>query len=121
LWLTFFSFQFAPCTCDAIKIVISNYFPPCCFIVARVIFLCFEIEGETMKLITFLTKDFMAFRTKLLIENVKDVLHHFNFYFFYFDLLMMKEVGDWVKAQNTIWYSNLFMIQYENQRWVEHL
>ncbi len=34
---------------------------------------------------------------------------------------MMKEVGDWVKAQSTIWYSNLFMIQYENHKWVEHL
>jgi len=44
-----------------------------------------------------------------------------SIFFFDFDLLMMKEVGDWVKAQNTIWYSNLFMIQYENQRWVEHL
>jgi hypothetical protein len=29
-------------------------------------------------------------------------------------VLMMKEVGDWVKAQSTIWYSNLFMIKYEN-------
>jgi hypothetical protein len=84
-------------------------------------FLCFEIEGETMRLIIFLTKDFMAFGTKLLIENVKDVLHHFKFFFKNFDLLMMKEVGDWVKAQSTIWYSNLFMMQYENQRWIEHL
>jgi hypothetical protein len=75
----------------------------------KVLFLCFEVEGETIRLLTFLTKDFMAFGTKLSVENVQDVLHHFKFFFF-FDLLMMKEVGDWVKARSTIWYSNLFMI-----------
>jgi hypothetical protein len=58
----------------------------------KVLFLCFEVEGETMRLI-FLTKDFMAFGTKLLVENVKDVLHNFKS-FLNFDLLMMKEVGD---------------------------
>lgn len=67
------------------------------FCSCKVLFLCFEVEGETMRLITFLIEDFMAFGTKLLVENVKDVLHHFKFFFF-FDLLMMKEVGDWVKA-----------------------
>jgi hypothetical protein len=56
----------------------------------------------------------MAFGTKMLVENVKEVLYHFKFFFFKFYLLMMKEVGDWVKAQSTIWYSNLFMIKYEN-------
>ncbi len=65
--------------CDAIKIVISNCFPPCGFVVVGILFLCFEVEGETMRLITFLTEDFMAFGTKLLVENVKEVLHHFKF------------------------------------------
>jgi hypothetical protein len=34
---------------------------------------------------------------------------------------MTKEVGDWgVKAKNTTWYLNFFMVQYENEKWVEH-
>ncbi len=37
-----------------------------------------------------------------------------------FELLMSKEVGDWIKAVNTTWYSNFLMAQYDNKRWVEH-
>jgi hypothetical protein len=37
-----------------------------------------------------------------------------------FELLMSKEVGDWVKARSTTWYSNFLMKQYDNKRWVEH-
>jgi len=29
--------------------------------------------------------------------------------------MMMKEVGDWVKYQTTIWYLNFFMTQYDIQ------
>jgi hypothetical protein len=60
---------------------------------------CYEVEGETIRLIMPLTKDFMAFGTRLLVKIVKDgnVLHHFKFSFD-FDLLMMKEVSDWVKV-----------------------
>ncbi len=62
-------------------------------------FLCYEVEGETIRLIMPLTKHFMAFSTRLLVKSVKDgdVLHHFKFSFD-FDLLMMKEVSDWVKV-----------------------
>jgi hypothetical protein len=62
-------------------------------------FWCYEVEGETIRLITPLTEDFMAFDTRLLVKSVKDgnVLHHFRFPFD-FDLLMMKEVSDWVKV-----------------------
>jgi len=33
---------------------------------------------------------------------------------------MSKEVGDWIKAMNTTWYSNFLMAQHDNKRWVEH-
>lgn len=33
---------------------------------------------------------------------------------------MIKEVGDWSKGRNATWYSNFMMMQYKNQRWVEH-
>jgi hypothetical protein len=52
------------------------------FVVAKILFLCFEVEGETMRLITFLIEDFMAFGIKLLVENAREVLHHFKFFFF---------------------------------------
>jgi hypothetical protein len=55
-------------------------------------FVCFNVENETMKLITFLTTDFMAHGTRLLVECIKDsvVLHHFQF-FCNIDLLITKE------------------------------
>ncbi len=54
--------------------------------------MCFNIENETMKLITFLTTNFMAHGTRLLVECIKDsvVLHHFQF-FCNIDLLITKE------------------------------
>jgi hypothetical protein len=63
----------------------------------------------------------MANGAKLLVNHVKDsaILHHFWFSCD-FDLLMTKEVNNWVKAQSTTWYSNFFMNQYNNQWWVEH-
>jgi len=62
-------------------------------------FVCFKVENETMKLITLLTTNFMAHGTKLLVEHAKDnvVLHQFHV-FCNVDLLMTKEVDDWVKA-----------------------
>jgi hypothetical protein len=61
--------------------------------------LCYEVKGETIRLIMPLTKDFMAFGIILLVKSVKDgnVLHHFRF-FLKFDLLMMKEINNWVKV-----------------------
>ncbi len=29
-------------------------------------------------------------------------------------------MGDWVKTRNTTWYLHFLMIQYDDQRWVEH-
>jgi hypothetical protein len=76
-------FQFAPCNGNTTIIVIIDYFPPCCFVVIKVLFLCYEVEGETIRLIMLLIKDFMAFGTRLLVKSVKDgnVLHHFRFSF----------------------------------------
>ncbi len=61
--------------------------------------MCFKVENETIKLITLLTTNFMAHGTRLLVEHVKDsvVLHQFHV-FCNVDLLMTKEVDDWVKA-----------------------
>ncbi len=58
-----------------------------------------KVEEETIRLITFLTSDFMAHGAKLLVDRVKDnaILHHF-WLSCDFDLLMTKEVGNWVKA-----------------------
>ncbi len=59
----------------------------------------FEVEDETIRLITFLIIDFMTHGIRLLVECEKDntILHPFWFSC-NVDLLMTKEVGNWVKA-----------------------
>lgn len=37
-----------------------------------------------------------------------------------FDLLFEKDLGDWVKARSTTWYSQFLMSQYNYPRWIEH-
>jgi hypothetical protein len=37
-----------------------------------------------------------------------------------FDLLFEKDLGYWVKARSTTWYSQFLMSQYNNPRWIEH-
>lgn len=83
--------------------------------------LCFEVENETMRMMTLLMQDFLLSNTKLLVKSVWKgvVLNHFMC-FYYFNLLMMKEVEDQIKALSTIWYLNFLMTWYENSRWVEH-
>ncbi len=63
----------------------------------------------------------LAHGAKLFVNHVNDnaILHHFWFSCD-FDLLMTKEVKNWVKARSKTWYSNFFMNQYDNQWWVEH-
>jgi hypothetical protein len=75
-----------------------------------------------MRVMAFLTNDYSASNIKLLVENAWNgvILYHFKFYY-NFDLLMTKEVGDWVKVQNTIWYLNFPMTQHENSKCIEHL
>ncbi len=55
----------------------------------------YEVEDETIRLITFLTIDFMAHGARLLVDRVRDsaILHHFQFSYD-FDFLITKEVGD---------------------------
>ncbi len=63
----------------------------------------FEVEDETIRLITLLIIDFMAHGTRLLVECARDntILHHFWFSCDV-DLLMTKEVGNWVKAHHLV-------------------
>jgi uncharacterized membrane protein len=51
-----------------------------------------------MRVTTLLLKDFLVPNVQLLVESVRNgvVLHHFRF-FCNFNLMMVKEVGDWVK------------------------
>jgi len=55
----------------------------------------FEVEDETIRLITFLIIDFMAHGTRLLVKCARDntILQHFWFSS-NVDLLMPKEVGN---------------------------
>jgi hypothetical protein len=59
----------------------------------------FEVEEETIRLITFLTTNFLSQGAKLFVNHVKDnaILHHFWFSC-NFDLSMTKEVKNWVKS-----------------------
>jgi hypothetical protein len=58
------------------------------------VFVKYEVEEETIRLITLLTIDFMAHGASLLVNCARDnaILHHFWF-FCDFDFLMTKEVG----------------------------
>lgn len=35
-------------------------------------------------------------------------------------LLLNQDVGDWVKARSTTWFSQFLMMQYNDKRWIEH-
>jgi len=74
------------------------------------------------RVMAILTNYYLASNIRLLVESAWNgvILHHFKFYY-NFDLLMIKEVGDWVKVQNTIWYLNFLMTQHENSKCVKHL
>jgi hypothetical protein len=93
-----FFFQFEPCNCATIKIIVFNEFSPFNLHLQELVFLCFEVESQTMRVMTFLIKDFLVPDARLLVESVWNdvVLHHFRF-FCNFNLMMMKEVGNWVK------------------------
>jgi hypothetical protein len=75
-----------------------------------------------MRVMALLKNDYLASNIRLLVESAWNgvILHHFKLYY-NFVLLMTKEVGDWVKVQNTIWYLNFLMTQHENSKCVEHL
>jgi hypothetical protein len=116
-------FHFTYCNGDTIAIVVVDEFCPFLKTFARVLFpLCSEVENECMRVMGLLTNYYLASNIRLLVESAWNVviLHHFNFYY-NFDLLMTKEVGDWVKVQNTIWYLNFLMTQHENSKCIEHL
>jgi len=68
-----------------------------------------------------LVGNFSELTNRLMLEGMKNgaILHHY-WWFYNFDILISKEVGDLVKAKSITWYSNFFMTQYDNQRWVEH-
>jgi hypothetical protein len=59
----------------------------------------YKVKEETIRLITFLTIDFMAHGARLLVNHAKNnvILHHFWFSCD-FDFLMTKEVSDQVEA-----------------------
>jgi hypothetical protein len=58
---------------------------------------------------------------KLLFETLKNnIILHQHQVCCNFNLTMNTNMGDWVKTQNTTWYSHFFMIEYDNKKWVEH-
>jgi hypothetical protein len=54
-------------------------------------------------------------------ETMVNALIMHNYTIFYVDeLLLNQKFGDWVKARLIIWYFQFLIIQYEDQRWIEH-
>lgn len=47
------------------------------------------------------------------------ILHQHQLSIIY-NILGNVEMGDWVKARSTTWYSNFLMVQFDNKRWIEH-
>jgi hypothetical protein len=48
------------------------------------------------------------------------ILHSYRISYVY-ELLLCQKLGDWGKARSTTWYSQFFMTQYDDKRWIEHL
>ncbi len=79
------------------------------------------VEGE-ITTIEELVGNYWQLESKNMVFNAlknPNILHQY-WLIYNFELLMSKEVGDWIKAMNTTWYSNFLMAQYNNKRWVEH-
>jgi hypothetical protein len=54
-------------------------------------------------------------------ETMVNALIMHNYTILYVDeLLLNQKFGDWVKARLIIWYFQFLIIQYEDQRWIEH-
>jgi hypothetical protein len=67
-----------------------------------------------------LTVDCWEVDRKLLFEIVKNnIIVHQHRINCNFDLMMSTNTGNWVKTRST-WYLHFLMIQYDNQRGVEH-
>jgi hypothetical protein len=47
------------------------------------------------------------------------ILHSYRISYVY-ELLLCQELGDWVKARSTTWYSQFLLTQYEDKSWIEH-
>jgi hypothetical protein len=47
------------------------------------------------------------------------ILHSYRISYVY-ELLLCQELGDWVKARSTSWYSQSLIIQYDDKRRIEH-
>lgn len=78
--------------------------------------ICYEIESnETFLFPNRIPKDKVTFQTML---NFL-MLHQYKL-ISTFDLLFEKDLGDWVKARSTTWYSQFLMSQYSDPRWIEH-
>ncbi len=48
------------------------------------------------------------------------ILHQHRLSCFYDELLFNQDVGDWMKAKSTTWYSYFLVSQYNDSRWTEH-
>jgi len=61
--------------------------------------LCSKVESEAMRMMAFLIQDFLASKTRLLVESAWNgaFLHHFKFSCGLY-LLITKEVENWVKV-----------------------
>jgi hypothetical protein len=46
-------------------------------------------------------------------------LHKYRIFCIY-NLLLNQDLGDWVKARSTKWYSQFLMTQYDDRRWIEN-
>ncbi len=47
------------------------------------------------------------------------LLHSYKISYFS-NLLLSQDIGDWVKAKSTTWFSQFLMMQYDDRRWIEH-